>query len=755
MTRLLPNRHTWVDAGFLLSLAVVATLGFGESFNGWAFLLVAMVGWLLGAVLAHVATALDKPAVVTAVFTVAAFFLLGGAVALSSDGLSSALPLPGTLMALADQSIHGWKDLLTTLAPVDGGPLLTLPYLMGLIGGAAGMTAAARVRSAFLVVLVPLAYLAGVILLGVRSPERVVLIGSVFAVLALVWMSVRGRRFQARTMVGGLRLRRRIVGVALVVGAGLVATTLGPRLPFVHDNDRLVLRSYVTPPFDVGQYPSPLVSFRKYTKGFVVDDPDEHLYDRPLMTVSGLPEGTRLRFATLDSYNGTVWGASNQAPGTTGQGGSFQRVGSVIRDEFSDDTATATVEIEEGYADQVWLPTAGHLSEIRFEDDDQSGATFRYNLESATGVVPQGLSAGQTYTFTANVASDVVEPTTEAGTTGVSTVETTTDFAPVASRWGGEAQTSMLQVLDIAEFLKTQGTYTDGEVPNQQYAAGHSERRLAEFGAEGSQIAGNDEQYAAMLALLANQVGVPARVVVGAQVPADGVVKGEDVHAWLELQDVDGTWRTLPTEAFMDNQTPPEDKPPVPQQLVSGQVVPPPAPVAPPATIGDPFSDSDQRKGEQVKDDDGAGIPSWVRTVLLYAGLPLLGLALMLLAIVLLKARRRRLRRTRGEPATQLSAGWRDLLDAARDLGVPVHAALTRREQAREIGHRDVATLAKRADAHVFGLGTPTADDSAAYWSEVDQTRKRLAADLSIWRRTRAAVSLASFRAMSKAEPLA
>lgn len=755
MTSLLPDRPTWVDAGFLLSLAVVATLGFGESFNGWAFLVVAMVGWLLGAVLAHIATALDKPAVLTAVFTVAAFFLLGGAVALSSDGFSSAVPLPGTLKELADQSVHGWKDLLTTLAPVDGGPLLTLPYLMGLIGGAAGMTVAARVRSTFVVVVVPLVYLAGVILLGVRSPERVVVIGSVFGVLALVWMSVRGRRFQARRIVGGLRLRRRLVGVALVVGAGLVATTLGPRLPFVHDNDRLVLRSYVTPPFDVGQYPSPLVSFRKYTKGFVVDDPEEHLYEKPLMTVSGLPEGTRLRFATLDSYNGTVWGASNQAPGTSGPSGSFQRVGSVIRDEFGGDTVTATVEIADDYAGNVWLPVSGHLSEIRFEDDDPSASTFRYNLESATGVVPQGLSVGQTYTFTADVDSDLVEPTTEAGTASVSTVETTTDFVPVATRWGGEAQTSMLQVLGIAEFLRTQGTYTDGEIPNQQYAAGHSERRLAEFGAEGSQIAGNDEQYAAMLALLANQVGVPARVVVGAQVPADGVVKGEDVHAWLELQDVDGTWRTLPTEAFMDNQTPPEDKPPVPQQLVSGQVVPPPAPVAPPATIGDPFSDSDQRKGEKVKDDEGRGIPSWVGTVLLYVGLPLLGIAVLLFSIVWLKFRRRRRRRTRGEPATQLSAGWRDLLDSARDLGVPVHAALTRREQAREIGHDDVVVLAKRADAHVFGLGTPTPDDSAAYWSEIDQARRQLSADLSIWRRARAAVSLASFRAMSRAEPLA
>lgn len=754
MTPLIPDRNTWVDAGFLLALALVASLGFSESFNGWSFLVVAMVGWLLGATLAHVATALDKPVVLTAVFTVAAFFLLGGAVALSSDGLSSAVPLPGTLKELADQSVHGWKDLLTTLAPVDGGPLLTLPYLMGLVGGAGGMTVAARVGSAFAVVLVPLLYLAGVILLGVRSPERVVVIGSVFAVLALVWLSVRGRRFQARMIVGGLRLRRRLVGVALVVGAGLVATTLGPKLPFVHDNDRLVLRSYVEPPFDVGQYPSPLVSFRKYTEGFRVEDPDKKLFEKPLMTVSGLPEGTRLRFAALDSYNGTVWGATNQAPGTSGPDGSFQRVGSVIRDEHSGDTVTATVEIEKDYAGSVWLPTSGHLSEIRFADDDSSSSTFRYNLESATGVVPQGLSAGQTYTFTAHVESDLVEPTTEAGTSLVSAVEAE-DFLPAANRWAGGAQTSMQQVLAIAAYLQSHGTYTDGESPNQRYAAGHSDARLAEFSVEGGQIAGNDEQYAAMLAVLANELGVPARVVVGAMVPTGGVVKGKDVHAWLEIQDADANWRTLPTDAFMDTVREPIDQPPVPQQLVSGTVVPPPAPVAPPATIGDPFSGSDQRKGEKVKDDEGTTLPPWVRTVLLYIGLPLVGIALILVFIVTLKVRRRRRRRSRGEPAAQLSAGWRDLLDWARDLGVPVHVGLTRREQAHEIGHDDVAVLAKRADEHVFGHAAPTSDDSAAYWSEIDAARKQLSAEVPLWRRVRASVSLASFRAMSRAEPLA
>lgn len=755
MSALVPSRPVLVDFGFLLALAVVATVGFADTFSGWTYLTVALLGWILGAGLAHVTNALAKPVVLTAALTMAVFFLLGGAVALRDNGPSGFFPLPGTLRELAGQSVHGWKDLLTTLAPVDGGPLLALPYLMGLVAGAGGLTVATRSRSPLAAVALPTGYLAAVILLGVQSPDRVLVIGALFAVLALTWIAVRGRRFQRRTLVGSLRLRRRVLGAAMVGGAGLLATVIGPQLPLVHSTQRTVLRNYVTPPFDVGHYPSPLVSFRQYTRKFRNPDPDKRLYDKTLMTVSGLPRGTRLRFATLDSYNGTVWGASNQAPGTTGPAGSFRRVGSDIRESVGGATVTATVKIAKDYAGNVWLPIAGHLSEIHFGADDQQ-ATFRYNLETGTGVMPQGIAAGDRYTFVAHLDPGTVKPTAEAGTSGMSTVESSIDFVPVASRWGGTSQSAMRQVLEIASYLKSQGAYTDGESPNQRYTAGHSEARLALFSKEGEQMAGNDEQYAAMLAILANQVGAPARVVLGAVVPSNGTVKGADVHAWLELQDVDGNWRTLPTEAFMDNTREPKDRPPVPQQLVSGQVVPPPAPVAPPATVGEAFDDGAARKGDRTAEPRGGwAIPAWLAAILKYVASPLLAVALLLMVIVALKTRRRRHRRTRGAPAVQLAAGWRELLDSARDLGVPVHARMTRREQAHAIGHDQVAVLARRADAHVFGASTPTEGDSAAFWKEIDAARKQLVSDLSRWRRLRAAASLASFRPMTRAEPTA
>ena len=73
---------------------------------------------------------------------------------------------------------------------------------------------------------------------------------------------------------------------------------------------------------------------------------------------------------------------------------------------------------------------------------------------------------------------------------------------------------------------------------------------------------GNDEQYAAAMALMANRLRVPARVVVGAVLPASGVVKGKDVTAWVELRAADGTWQTLETDRFMAHRPPPATRGP-------------------------------------------------------------------------------------------------------------------------------------------------------------------------------------------------
>ena len=155
-------------------------------------------------------------------------------------------------------------------------------------------------------------------------------------------------------------------------------------------------------------------------------------------------------------------------------------------------------------------------------------------------------------------------------------------------------------------------------------------------------MVGNDEQYAAWMALLANRIGVPARVVFGAVVPDGGTVTGADVHAWVELQVADGSWRTLPTELFMDDDRPAEQQTTRQQQL-SGSVVPPPAPIPPPSTAGEQ-NDADMKvrknksTAKQAADEAAGPVSQWLGRAVRYVAAPLLALVILLSSVVVRQA---------------------------------------------------------------------------------------------------------------------
>jgi hypothetical protein len=738
------SKPALIDGAFVFALGVVAAWGLRDSYTGLRFLIAAGVGLALGIVIGQVTTLLRSSAWMPVMVTIAAFFLLGGAVALNTQGVLAMLPLPGTLIELARQSIGGWKSLLTTLAPVDDGPLLALPYLLGLVCGAGGMVLARRTRYVAWPLVFPGAFLAAAILLGVFQPTRIALLGGAFSGLAFWWMHVRAKRVRRRNRVSGTAWRQPAAALVMIGAAASAAVVLNGETPLLGNHERVVLRSYVTPPFNVGQYPSPLITFRKYTKGYRSKQEDQYLWDQELFRVTGLPEGTRMRFAALDSYDGSTWRAADQAPGTAGASGSFQRVGSTIRSGARGRPVEAEVTIGEGY-DGVWLPTTGTLTEIDFSGargEDQADF-FRYNLATSTGVVPSGLQTGDRYRFDAYVDEVAFTESLQPSADAVQAVDPGVDFLPVAQRWGGGASEPSAQLMEIAHTLRDEGTYTDGEAGFESFLPGHSAKRLSIFSADGAQIAGNDEQYAAMMALLANQVGIPARAVIGATVPADGVVRGQDVRAWVEVKSASGRWAELPTEEFMSRERPPDLDVPTPQELVSGDSVPPPAPVRPPTMVGDPISDSLNQK---IRADDRGVVDFilWLVRLLLLIALPLAVVAAPFALILVFKARRRSRRRTAGGPADRLAGAWQEAIDAARDLGHPAYRARTRRETARDAGLDELQPLARRTDALIFGPREPTDEDAHRLWAETDEFRRSLTKEMPRLRRWRAATAVTS-----------
>ena len=200
-----PTPAELVDAGFLLALCGAALLGLAPTYTGSGFAVVGIAGVLVGIVLVHVTSTLRWPAVAPVLLAVLAFFLLGGPLCLRADG--AVAPTPHTLGLLTDQLLFGWKDLLTTLPPVDGdGRLLVLPWALGLAAGTLGALLA-RVSAgpvwlrSLLPLLAPLLLLAAVILMGVRSPSSVWTQGAVVAALGLTWLVLRAHR--ARGAGGG------------------------------------------------------------------------------------------------------------------------------------------------------------------------------------------------------------------------------------------------------------------------------------------------------------------------------------------------------------------------------------------------------------------------------------------------------------------------------------------------------------------------------------------------------------------------
>jgi hypothetical protein len=721
------------DLALLAVLCVLALLVLRTTYGGSGYLVSGGIGIAVGLAISYVGAVLGVPALVVAAATAVAYFAVGLVV-----------PGPKSLSGLVNLAGHGWKQLLTTLPPIgNSGALLGLPFLLGLVAAALGGTLALRTKPSFAPLFAPAALLATTILLGLPKATTLPL-GAAFVAVALGWAAVRYQRTRPTVQHGSRQTTRIALGLGMLAVAALGASAIGPGFPLAKSTHRVVLRNYVHPPFDVQQYPSPLAGFRKYTK-------NGPLYDKTLFTASGLPDGAPVRIATMTTYDGSVWAAADPNASTASTS-TFQRVGTSIATTGDDPRATVKVDVAPDYND-VWLPSAGQLSKVSFAGPHRKkyGSAFRYNLVTDTGVVPQRLQGGDSYTMHVLVPPAAPDLTrlTPFGTSDVSP-DVTAFLQSYTTAWTNGVNGAWPQVLAVAKHLREVGKYSDGAGDEAQYLPGHGVGRLDAF-LKGAQLVGDDEQYAALFALMTEQLGVPARVVLGATPEGGGVVKGKDVHAWVEVHAADGSWVRIPTSEFMpDTSKKPDKIPPQQQQDSSAAVVPPPNSVRPPSSLDSP--DQQQTRVDRRtsnKSAGGGGSNAFLHAlgaIVTYGGPPIAAIVVPVLLIIGLKNMRRKRRRTRGVASTQVAAGWREIVDFARDLGRPVPGGQTRREDARSLGPLGLTPLAASADSVVFGPEQPTPDAAAWYWSEVERTRRDITQGLTRWQRLRAAVSLRSFR---------
>lgn len=768
-----PTRDEWFDLCGLALLITLALYGFQSAYGGSRYLVAGIVGMLLGLAVALWSARTRQPLIVVSAATVGVFFLFGGAVAVPDQAIAGFLPSPGAVLALIDGAISGWAKLLTTNPPVGTRDnLLVVPYLCGLIAAVVSLTIARRTRWGQFALIPPVAVLSLSILFGTNVPASLVLQGAGFAVVAIGWVSMH-RRANRRIDVGVGRASRLSGVVAVLVLAGLAAVLFGGSIPGAGTRPRVVLRDQTEPPFDPRNHPSPLSSFRRYSgRG-----DDTQLRDTTLFTVKGLETGDRLRLATMDSYDGEVFKVGVGA----GSSGWFQRVGEQVPvpEPLTGKERTATVTVED-YTD-IWVPGVGYLDHITFAGSraDELRSGFRYNESTGIGASTMRLAKGDTYTMRylavpnepgqgaadKSVRQPDVRPLPEAATLA-------NEYVAALSKSSAFAQ--------IHDGLVAQGINVHGATSDDRGGAGkgvsrpgHHLGRLLDMVGDRGMMLGDEEQYAPLVTLMARDLGVPARVVMGFVVPPghsakDAVpIKGGDVHAWVEVAIKGRGW--VPVINIDPQSEKPERKQPKNQN--SADPPPPPPPTIPPTeedavdankidpclkakgsgageAAGNPAAAPVGTKKVECPTDPGSPfvIPGWVYATGAATLIPVTVLALITAVIAGLKSRRRTRRRTSGPPSTRVAGGWHEVIDLAADMGSPIPVLATRNEGARLMGTDAAVGLAHHADVGIFGPTNLTDDWVAAYWDDVDHTRTAMTSDMSRMERWRVLVSLASLR---------
>lgn len=733
--------RAWVDAAVLGSATLLAGLPMLLVFGLGAGLPALAVGVLLGAGVCALAAHRAWGGMVTLAVVLVAYLLIGPVVAAPTLATAGVLPSVESTSALLRAVVTVWKEVLT-LDPELGasGSVLAAPLLLGVLVTGASVSIAARVRGrgAAWAALLPVAALGVSVLLGTKESVAPVAAGVVLTALLLGWVAWRR----------GQLAPRRVVALALIAMAVVGGGTVGPLV--VADRQRFVLRDEMVPPFDPDEQASPLSAFRSFVKQY---------RETELMTVRGLPEGGRVRLATMDAFDGVVWkvAGSEESEGS----GTFRRVGETIA--TSAEGPRARIEVEVHDLPMVWLPTVGYAERFTFTGPDaiELARQLRYNDLTGTAVLVDGVPEGTTFT------ADVVVPerpddadlaAARVGSARLPAAAGVPDAVPLYAGEIAQAAASPAEIAGtLADGLAERGYFSHGLPDEEPSLSGHGADRITTL-LTGDLMVGDGEQYASAMALMARQMGLPARVVMGfvpEEYTDEITFTGDDVQAWVEVEFAGRGWVAF--DPTPDESRTPRTDDEEQQAAEDPQVRQPPPPLAEP--VEPPDEDTEQPSTQPDPPAEEGG-DDWreVLVVVAAAGVPLILLLTPVLLVLAAKRRRRRRRRTAPDPVARVVGGWDELLDEARDLRHPGPETATRRETALHLasafpraGRRGsvgaaVAGLAASADAVVFGPGSPPEEHVAVYWAEVDAARAAMRAAVPRRRRLRARLATASLR---------
>ncbi|GAA4060188.1 transglutaminaseTgpA domain-containing protein [Agromyces indicus] len=741
-------RSAVVSVVMVAAMTAAAMVPWWPVYESRSFVVAAAVAILVGSVIGVIGAVRRWPSWAVVAAVAGAYLVLGVPVAVPGRAFGDVLPTSEGLVELVAGTALSWKQLVTIAVPVGSyQALLVPPFLLGLIASTAAVTIALRTARPAAAALPPALLLVAGIAVGVIHDELAVQSGLAFLVACVAWLvrvglashrAIIGER-PSEAVVAGVR---RIIGASALVAVALVGATAAAFV--IPPGPREVVRAQLQPPFEPDDFDSPLAGFRR------AFDPD--VGATPMLAVSGLPDGAGLRVATLDTYDGIVYsvgGADRSAAS-----GQFTRLPFRL-DQTGTPGQSVDITVEVLGYDDVWVPGIGRLERIRFVNPDDRAPVlteeFHYNDVTGTGGVRTGLREGDEYRARSVASIDDVDlaELRPGGAVLPEAPDPPEELLQLLDSWAPASDPPGVRLAKVIDGFHGQGYVSHGVGDDEPSRSGHSLDRIAEL-ATVKPMLGDGEQYAVAAALMARAIGFPARVVVGylpGEDPSEDdagrrVFRSDELQAWIEVQASTGAW--IQVDPNPERRPVPERQPDEPTIVSRPQsALPPPEERTP---IDDLVVEPDT--GADDRDDDRA---AWLEALLAVARVVGIGLAALLLtlspflAIVLAKARRRRIRRRAPTPVERIEGGWHEFTDTAADYGYPISAGATRAEQAATVGGLEPLVLAAVIDRAVYAPDGPDEGDDERIWSAVDELQQRIAAPRSWRERLRAAVSLASF----------
>lgn len=718
-----------------------------------------VVTFALGSLIAILGAVYHWSSFTVLLVAIGAYFAAGVPVAVPGLAIGGVLPSFAGLKELFLGTATSWKQLVTISAPVGNYGILLVPsFILILVTVVVSLSLAIRSRFGDLAVLGPIVIFVIGILFG---PDRAVwpfqvtfaLITSVL--LWLIWSRWYRRRESIRKVPerevtegdkpvanvedGGFFGARTLLSAAIILVIAGTSSFAAVRV-FPPINDRVVIRNTIAQPFDARNYPSPLSGFRRYEQA--------SLRGRTIFSVSGLPPGARIRIATLDSYDGVVYAVGQGSVNSAS--GAFTRVPrSVDQSRVKGDVVSITFVI--GDYDGVWMPTVGKLESVDFIGQNASTLldSFYYNRSSDTAAILGGLSPGAAYSLTTIIP---VQPSVSSLSTlnpGTIELQPSTsvpdELATALEGYVAGVTGAGNRLVAMLDGVKRDGYVSHGVEPSEpESRSGHSADRITEL-LTAQRMIGDQEQYAVTAALMARQLGFPARVVFGfdpqnSNVPGPTIIRGSDVSAWIEVDTTEYGWVAI-------DPTPPLRPIPEAEPKDPAEVAKPQSPVQPQVPATD--SIDSQVPPSSSQDDDPLENPMLILLLKVAAGIGWAALASAILispflTIAIAKWRRRRLRRRAPTPLQQIKGGWEEFEDSVRDHGFDPGPAPTRLEVAQTVGGTQPFVLAAVADRAVFSPAEPDREQAVQLWTAVDDLRYALDFNLTKWQRLKVLISLRS-----------